>query len=126
MLNELRAAIVADPTVSSLIGSRFYPNFAPQNPTRPYVTYQPISSVRTPTMLHADNLPATRVQIDAWSDSVDEARAVADAILALFHSYVPDTIAGIQGVFAVDAREDYEADAALHRVSTDYMVHAEV
>jgi hypothetical protein len=77
-------------------------------------------------MRHEDNLPTKRIQIDCWSTSVDEARAVADAIRSLFHYYERHNISGIQGVFITDEREDYEPDTLLHRVSSDYLVHYEV
>ena len=123
MLSALRTYIIADSAVAALIGTRFYPNTAPQNPTKPYCTYQPISEFRRPTMRHDDNLPSARVQIDCWSTSVDQARAVADAIRALFHYYEPESISGVQGVFADNGFEGYEPETLLHRVSRDYIVH---
>jgi hypothetical protein len=111
----------------SLIGTRFYPaGTTPQNPTKPYCTYQLISSVHTSTMLHGDNLPARRIQIDCWSTSVDQARALAKAIQDLFHYYQRNDISGVQGVMLVDEREPgMEPETLLYRVSNDYMVHAE-
>jgi len=122
MYNELRSFILADSAVATLIGTRMYPNTLPQNPAFPAVTYQPVSAVRTSTLRHADNLPMVRVQIDAWSKNVGQAREVANAIRALFH-YYNWGIAGVQRVKADDQREDYEPDTLLHRVSTDYLVH---
>ena len=123
MLDDLRTFIIGDTAVQALISSRMYPTMLPQAVTLPALTYQVVSATRAPTMRHNDNLPTKRIQIDAWSRSVDEARAVAEAIRALFHYYERGDITGVQGVFLQDEREDYEPDTLLYRVSRDYMVH---
>jgi hypothetical protein len=131
MLTELRQFIIADATVEDLIGTRMYPTTLPQSVELPAVSYQLVSAIRTPTMLHGDNLPEKRVQIDAWALTADEAREVAEAIRALFHYFVRGYIGDspgvfVAGVFADSEREDYEPDTKLYRVSCDYRVrHAE-
>lgn len=131
VLNALRHYIISDSAVSALIGSRFYPTALPQKPKLPAVTYQLISGTRRATMRHDDNLPAKRIQIDAWSPSADEAYDVAEAIREVFHYYVrgeigdsPDLVM-VVGVLLLDERADYEADTMLHRISRDYLVFHE-
>ena len=131
MLVELRNFILADPTVAALIGTRMYPITMPQKPTLPSVTYQVVSGTSRAVMLHDDNLPMTRVQIDAWSLTMSVSMQVDDAIRSLFHNFVGAELGGSPGVYVAgvlkdNPRNDYESDTLLYRVSRDYRVfHAE-
>jgi hypothetical protein len=131
MLNELRQHIIADPAVEQLIGSRMYPVTLPQAVELPAVTYQVISATRTPTMLHGDNLPSKRIQIDAYSLDSSEAQAVVDAIREVFQFFVRGTIGDspgifVAGVFADTEQQLYEPDTKLYRVSIEFRIsHAE-
>lgn len=129
MLAEFRTYIISDPTVGGLIGPRMYPMTLPQKPQFPAVTYQVISALRKPTMLHEDNLPLTRIQIDSWALTMYDAVQVDEAIRSLFHNYTRIEMGGsgspgvlVAGVFVEDHRTDYEPDTLLYRVSRDYKV----
>ncbi len=73
---NLYAYVVADATVSGLIGTRFYPVVAPQNPPKhpttravlPYGVFRRISTVREPTHDGASGIAHPRFQVD-WMGS---------------------------------------------------------
>src|SRR5262245_22104185 len=124
MLVELRAFIIADPVVQSLIGTRMYPVTLPQKPTLPAVSYQVVGTTRSPVMQHDDEMPMTRVQINCWSLSAATADAVDEAIRQLFHDYQRQEIGGspgvlVAGVFVDGYLTDFEPDTLLYRVSRD-------
>lgn len=126
MLAELRAHVLEDETVSGLVGARMYPTALPQNATFPAISYQLVSEIRTPTMLHPDTLPEARVQIDAWGKTFAQAHAVAEALrecLDGFRGQMDSPGIYVGGIFADTGRTFYESEPELHRVSRDYIIH---
>ena len=60
----LRAYVLADPAVSALIGTRWYPVVLPQSTAFPAVTYQRITTTRVGSHHGPSGLAAARFQID--------------------------------------------------------------
>lgn len=126
MLDDLRAFILADSTVLSLVSARMYPHKLPQSPTVPAISYEVISEVRGHTMGGRDKLPATRVQIDAWATTYAQASQLGDAILFRLDAYrgllngSPST--EVSGVFADTQRTMFDSEPELHRVSRDFFL----
>jgi len=73
----LIAWALADPTVSGLISTRFYPYKLPQTPTLPACTYFRVS-YRTPDEIP---YPTVRIQVTCWAANHGGARALANAIV---------------------------------------------
>jgi len=76
----LTAAIIGEPSISALIGNRFFPVGGRQQEPYPYATYQTIS---TQTAKHLDgdgDLDWPRFQITVWDKTSPGASAVADVI----------------------------------------------
>lgn len=46
----LRARLIADATMTGLVGNRIYPGRAPQKTAMPYIVYHRISTVRAATL----------------------------------------------------------------------------
>lgn len=118
--------------VSALVGSRIYPLLAPQRATRPYVTYQRISTERDFALDGGVGRAQGRIQIDAWAETQLGARAVADAIRAALHGFTgdiawggsPAATATIRACRLVDERDfiDDEAQPRLYRISMDFLI----
>ena len=131
MLSEFREYVLADPTVAALIGTRMYPVAMPQKVGLPAVSYQTVGGISQPVMLHDDNLPMTRLQVDCWALSFSTAQAVDQAIRSLFHNFEMTIMGGspgvlVVGVFKDSPRADYEPETFLYRASRDYRIfHAE-
>jgi len=76
--------------VTALVGTRITPAIASPNTTVPYITYDAPSTVNSNAINTSVKVAAnTRIQINCWSDSPDEAMTLADAVeAALTTGYV--------------------------------------
>jgi hypothetical protein len=89
------AALVA------LIGTRFYPQVAPQDEVRPSVVYTIISTVPTNTKSGGSSLDEIRVQFTCMADSVntyngqEKIDAIGEALRSLFEFIQNDTQASV-------------------------------
>lgn len=77
---DVRTFLLAQPTVTALIGTRFYPLRLPQGPTFPAVTYQTIFGTSLVTHQGAADYGRRRLQLDCWAQSYAVAVAIKEAI----------------------------------------------
>ena len=118
--------------LTALVGTRIYPNIAPQSVQSPFVTYSRISTTRESAMGADTGLVHVRVQVDCWAaagpndDGYADVKAVAAQVRAALQRY--DATVGsvvIQDIM-LDSEQDL-FDAAdpvrYHRTSLDFMVH---
>lgn len=121
--SALRAQLLADATVSGLIGTRLYPVVLPEGVQLPAVTYQRVS--RTPARdLGGVAYTQSRIQVDCWGRSYGDAKAVAHAVRAAAGR--PGAQGDVRIMLGTTAGEmdSYEPDTQLYRVSVDLlMVH---
>jgi len=130
---ELRARLVANGAVNGLVGTRIYPLMAPQNPTKPYVTFQRISGPRLQALGGAAGFGMARIQYDSWADTYTTAQALAAAIRNSFNGFIgklsdgnsPASLRTV--VVRLDNERDlFEEDTELFRVTQDYrLTHSE-
>lgn len=112
--------IASHPACTALLGSkpvRFYPfASAPQAGDKPYAVWQLVSG--NPHSLLACPAPLDHytVQIDVYAKRADEARRIAIALRAALEGDNHYTITNW-------AREDYEPDTRLYRISFDADVY---
>ena len=95
--NSVRLALLADPGVASLVGTRIYPQHAPEQKTFPYVTYQRISSRRWNTLSANSGVAIVRIQFDCWSAVYAQASGVRAAIASWIDSFSRGLIGGSSG-----------------------------
>lgn len=123
---QLRRRLIDDVAVSGMIAERLYPNPLPQNPTLPAADYQLISSIAPVDLEGKESLERPRFQINAWSKSYDEAKALAAAIKTALNgkTWVPaDAVDGKRvAAFFAGAGDLYDSDLKLHGVRADYFV----
>ena len=104
--------------LSALIATRIYPLPGPQGATRPYVTYQRITTV--PTYTHdgpsLDAIGNDIVQFDCYADDQDQARAVAVQVKSALDNW---SSPGVHRAFIQDDRDFYDDEVKLQRVSVD-------
>jgi len=72
--------LTEDATVSGLVGTKVYPDKAPQDQVAPYVIYQTLFVDPKDTKDGASELDFENVQIDCYSTSRDEAETLAEAV----------------------------------------------
>jgi hypothetical protein len=130
---ELQDRLVANGTVNGLIGTRIYPLKAPQNPTKPYVTFQRISGSRLQALGGAAGFGMARIQYDSWAITYNGAQALAAAIRNSFNGFIgklsdgnsPASLRTV--VVRLDNERDlFEEDTGLYRVTQDFLIsHSE-
>lgn len=124
----------ADPSVSALIGSRVYPNAAPQDipddQLGPHVIYFKVSSVPERHLGGPSAPTQTRLQVDCYARSYATAQDIAHALREATDGY-SGTVEGNDGSLELrsvrleDMRDIYEfttEETGWHRVSCDFLI----
>jgi hypothetical protein len=128
---DLRAFLLADATIASLIGARIYPIVLPQGPTVPALTYHWVSIDEIYTMAGPSGLVVKRIQFDCWAETFKEVEALSDAIRLRIDGFSGWLNTGsppssrIQAIFREVERDWYEDEPVLYRRTIDYFIHAE-
>jgi hypothetical protein len=129
----LRAYLLADNAISQAVGgTRIYPTVLPQGVKHSSLVYNVISEVTNHHMQGASGLVMVRMQLDSYAPNPDDADALARAVKLRIDGFSgpmtygsnspPDAVV-VQGIFSETARTDFQAEAELHRVSRDYLIH---
>jgi hypothetical protein len=119
---QVAAALANAPAVTTLAGSRIFPMRMPPTTTFPAVVYTGIErlSMAGFSTGTAGTLKQSRVQVDSYAKTYDDAHELDDAI-ADYLTALEGASASITVEFA-GSRDLYENDTQLHRVSTDFIV----
>lgn len=97
---------------------RTSPDFAPYGTARPYVTYQQIGgAVINPLAREVPNLENAEIQVDVWSDTRAEAKAL---IKQIEEALILET--GFIAKPSAAAVSDYEADIPVYRSRQDFSI----
>lgn len=114
--------------LSDVIHDRIYPNMAPENATKPYITFQIISSDERHGMNGAVGFTTRRIQFDIYADSSTEVETEFDELRDQLDSYIGymDNLE-ILSCFLEDERDGYvnpndSSQIAKHRRIVDYMI----
>src|SRR5262245_12794687 len=128
----LRALLLADPTVSGLVGgSRIYPLVMPQGMRSPSVVYQRIAGVYPYTMDGPAGIVQSSVQFDSIAETNDAANQLANAVHdvltgmkgeVFYGGNSPQSSVVFQGIFQTNERDLYDSELLLHRISRDFNV----
>lgn len=81
--------------IGALCSGRVYPDVAPMNTTRPFVTYQQVGgSVINPIKGEAPGLRNARIQVNVWADTRSAAntlmRDIEDALRPMPYAATPE------------------------------------
>lgn len=110
--------------MAALVGTRVYPNPAPQNVVAPFVTYQRISAVRPSGMGSDIGIVSARFQFDVIAASYASMRSVMDQLrqsLQRFRSAV--TSPPVMDTFIQNELDLYDDETDLHHGVLDAMLH---
>jgi len=123
----LRTFFLAEPAIAALVVARVFPLRLPQGEKKTSIVYTTISGRGDHHSQGSSGLARPRVQIDAWSPSIDDADQLARLIKNRIDGYSGDmgsgsSVVNVQGVFFVDEREDYDRDVEMFRMSKDYFI----
>lgn len=116
--------LTADSTLAALVGTRVYPQVAPQDVALPYVAYERISTSRVYSHSPGvSQLARARFQFTAGSTSYSDVRAVVNAVRGALDAY-SGTAAGVQIYVALSQNEfgTFSDDGDLRTVRQDFYV----
>ena len=109
----IRAKILSGPAALRIV-DRCYPHKAPQNVTRPYVTYRRISGNPERHLLGPASLAPARIQVDSFAGTYAGAKALADDIRL--------SLDGVRGAeISVGSAICYVRSIALENDSDDFI-----
>ncbi|MAG24954.1 hypothetical protein CMI47_05180 [Candidatus Pacearchaeota archaeon] len=123
---DLQSALFSRLTtaLSGSIGTRAYWSKVPQGAAMPYLRMQTVSDPRPEHLGGYDESRITRVQVDVFSRSYAEARAISESIISAVAQ--PATVAGVKfgrtkAEGPRDLGEDVEGVGYVHRLSLDLL-----
>jgi len=136
MLKEIRAGLraflLADSAIAAEVGGeRIHGVKLPAGTLPgPTIVYHQISEDTDRTLDGPSGLVISRMQLDAWAETSDDAHRLGLLVKERLDGYRGPMGSGVslvqvQGVFSEDARADYDSSANLHRVSRDYFMSHE-
>lgn len=124
---DIKDLLLADGTVSGIIGTRIWPNKLPQGAELEAITYTRVSGVRLKTLKGLAGLARPSFQIDCWAEKYTEVKTLANAVRAVLDGYqgTVNTIR-IDRIQILNEVDDFNPELHLYRVIQDYEVfHAE-
>lgn len=109
--------------VSAIIGTKCYPNVAPQKAVVPFVVLTIVGNVPYDTKSGPSEVDAFTVQVDSYAATYSEVQDLDRKIRTAIDK-VTGTWDGvtIDGVRYETSRDDFENDPQEHRRSSDYRV----
>lgn len=84
---KIYSVLSGDAAVSAIVGSRIYPERAPQTPQLPLVTYSRVSTSFVHTMVSDASTRRARVQITCWAPSYAAMRDLSDKVILALRDY---------------------------------------
>lgn len=112
----LHSLIAADQRFISLAADRLSPILLNEQSSFPAATYQVVSTRPLYALDGRIDLTKTRVQIDSWSKSYGQSKALANTITAILDASTLD-------VQLLSSTDLYEREAQLYRVMTEFSVN---
>lgn len=120
----IRAILVADGTLTGLIGAKVYPNTIPPKTDFPCVAYTVLDTEPTDTKEGASELDNIRMQIDVYTLNYDDTQTIANRIRTLLDQYSGTSASeNIDLCFFQGQQEgDYQADLGVFWLSQTYEI----
>jgi len=124
---ELYAYLTAQSSITNLIGSRIYPDVAPQGASIPLVVYSKQSTDRQVTLKRSVGICTARIQLDVFGSSRTVCETIVEAIrLAVdgFHGNWGTTFIHLCRLDSEQVGWDLETakETGIHRATVDLVV----
>lgn len=104
--------------LKGLVGSRVFPDVAPENTTRPYITYQQVGGQAVNFLdTTVPSKKNARIQINTWADTRQSAAALSRQVEDTLRS-----VAALQTQALGAAVSIYEMDTKLRGARQDFSV----
>lgn len=116
--------LAAQAGISALVGTRIYPLVAPEGAVMPCIVYQRIGGSRVVSHSGDSELARPRIQVSAWAETYDEAKSIAEAVVAATSGYSGTWgSVSIGAVEVEDGPDDYDEATRLYRKINDLIVY---
>lgn len=118
--------LIADAALAVIVGDRIYPQVAPQDVEKPYVTYRIVAFVDSENMEGSDDMPMRRYEFTSHAELYDDAREIVAAIRTSLQAFQ-----GMMGTCDIDSiqfsdgdagSDSYDDDEKLHQTTIDFRV----
>jgi hypothetical protein len=119
MIQAVINALLADSTVTALVGDRIYPGILPQNPTFPALVLNVVSELDPVTHSGKSGLSDGQVQVDSFAADYLALDTLHRTVKTALNGY---SVGNVQGIFLVRARDLYDNEAIVYRRTADYNV----
>ena len=96
--------------VTAIVSDRIYRTQAKQDTARPYIVWSVVSATPENTLADRPEIDESRIQVDCYSESQSQARALSDAA-----QYAIEGVANV----VMGPLEFYEPDTMLYRFTFD-------
>ena len=107
---DLYSTLTGDAGVSSLVGTRVYPNPAPEGASKPLISYQLVAGTRISTIPGTGDAIRKRIQINCHANTYSSAKAVAAAVISALES---------DGYLELEY-DIYDPDTQTHTIAVDW------
>lgn len=112
---QVRAVLIADATVASLVVARIHPLHLPQGVAMPAIRYQRVATAPVNDLEGTQNHEWVRVQVDCWDDAYAGVKALAAAVRTALQ------ITPVYGQLLSEL-DDYDSEEKLFRVIQDFNI----
>lgn len=128
------ALLVADVSMAAAVGTKIYPNLAPESATRPYQVLTRIDGVQEHHVRAASGCSRVRIQLDSYADTYAAAKALARLARMALDGYQSASVSDTDGGTLTNVRIRLLSDQdgfdepiagkgrGVHRVIQDYEV----
>ena len=118
---DLIAALSADTTISSMVGSRIYSDLMPQNPVfqGPTIVFKQIGNTDEVNHDGVIGYSAITMQFDVYAQARADSRTVAAALAGVMLGLGGSTF---QGANPRSTRTNFEEETRLYRTSADWEI----
>jgi hypothetical protein len=119
----ITSLLLADATLSGLIGTRIYPVLVPSDPVYPLLTYQVVTSKREYTLSNAVTKQKC-IQFDCWGSTYSDSKQVQQALENVLSGYNGTLSDGtkVLGTFLDAEHDDFQSDARDYRAISEYVI----
>ena len=113
---DIYTELSGDSGLTTLISTRIYPNWLPQDATLPAVSYTQIGETIQNSISGELGLRNYSIQFDVWADDYSTAQSVVAALNSAVQG------ASLFKPYRQSQQDLYEPNVDTHRVSVDYSI----
>lgn len=123
--------ILANSEIVAMVVDRVFPVRIRDGVRDDCVVYLRVGEFEKYHFTAADGLVSVRMQIDTWSQSVDDSARLGDLVKEHLEGFSgsmayggssPNDFVVVQGIFLLSGFEDYDSESKMYRVSRDYNI----